>query len=1158
LHVIFRILGPLEAVDGGRAVELPRRKHRALLATLILHAGEVVSPDRLIEDLWGESPPRTARDALQNYVSLLRKTLGADVLVTREGGYVLEVTPEQVDLGRFERLWTEARATADVGERAAKLREALGLWRGPPLGDLAYEPFATIEVARLEELRLAAMQDLVDAELELGRAAELIPDLEALISEHPFDERLRGQLMLALYRAGRQSEALEAYQTARRTLDEELGLEPGPLLRELEQAILRHDPSLDSSAPTPASRRTATIVFVAADAQDPEAVGGWLRKVRDAMSRHGGRTAFAADAAMGVFGAPQAHEDDALRAVRAAVELRSALPAARIGIATGPVYVDGDVVAGAPVTLAGQLEQAAPAGETLVSASTLRLVRDAVRVRRATWVSADAFRLDEVVEGAPGVARRFSTPLVDRRHELAALRDAFADARDRRSCAVFTVLGDAGIGKTRLARELAREVRDTATVLVGRCVSYGEGATYLPLTEMIDTDFLDAGSTGEIFLRARRELEARAAERPLLLLFEDVHWAEPTLLDFVEYLAEHATGSPMLALCLARPDLMLERSRWNASLVLEPLTDAQSRELVGEAPDADRIVEIAEGNPLYVQQLAAYVEEEGAAALDSIPASIEAIIASRVDRLGVEERSLAQRAAVVGRRFTLAAAAALGPTDALPRLERDAFVHHARDQYRFHHALVRDVVYAGIPKAERAELHRRHADWLDGQPEGTDELVGYHLEQAADYLRELGAPDQQVERLAANAGARLGAAGIRAWKHGDATTTANLLGRAVDLVPELDPRRLELGCELGEALMTAGEYARSESVLIDVQSKAAASGHRNLELRARLSWMNTRLYVDPATPAGDLVDEAERAAPVLGEYGDDRALGRAWYYVATVRGSYHLRYEDAEQAARIALVHYDRAGWPNGACLSVVAAALYNGPAPVSEALPACEELLAGSAIIAQASMLSCVAALRAMKGDVDQARAEAQEGRALLESLGQTAACEYQYGEVEPEIELAAGDTERARQLLERNIAWLERMGERAFVATRKARLAGVLCDAGRVDEAEHLARQAQRESSPDDLVTQTVARESLAKALARRGSLVEAETLAQEAIELLASADTLRRQADALLALADVLDLAGNETGARQAIAGALELLRRKGDVVGAAHVSSSRRWE
>jgi len=498
--VEFRVLGPLEAVEGGQAVDLPRRKHRALLAVLLLHVGEPMSADRLVDELWGETPPRTARDALQNYVSLLRKALGGDLLVTQGAGYLLDIDVEQVDLGRFERLCAEGRTAVDADTRARRLREGLALWRGPPLADLAYEPFAAVEIARLEELRLAAAEDLVDAELELGRHADLVPELETLIREHPFDERLRGQLMLALYRAGRQAEALDAYRAARLMLDEELGLEPGPPLRELEQAILRHDASLASAPPAAAaaSRRTVTALFAGlADAEtgDPEAVGAAFEQARTAIERHEGSTSFVGDAIMGVFGAPQAHEDDALRSVRAAVELHAVLPGARIGIATGEVYAGGEVVTGAAVTLARRLEQAARPGETLVAPATLRLVRDAVRVRRSTRKGIAAHGLVELVAGAPGLARRLRTPLVGREAELAALRAAFAEARDERRCVVFTVVGDAGIGKTRVALELVSEVQSQASVHVGRCVSYGEGATFAPLTEMLEHAILDAGTT---------------------------------------------------------------------------------------------------------------------------------------------------------------------------------------------------------------------------------------------------------------------------------------------------------------------------------------------------------------------------------------------------------------------------------------------------------------------------------------------------------------------------------------------------------------------------------------------------------------------------------------------------------------------------------------
>jgi DNA-binding SARP family transcriptional activator len=242
----FRILGPLEVWDRGRPLELRRRRLRALLAMLLLRPGEPIATDELVEGLWGENSPRTARAALQNYVSQLRRTLGPGVVLSRPGGYVLDVRPEQTDVGRFEHLVAESRRATSDEERAKRLRDGLALWRGPPLADLSREPFAAYEVGRLEQLRLPAVEDLIDAELSLGAGAELVGELESLIAEHPFRERLRGQLMLALYRAGRQAEALEAYQATRRTLIEELGIEPGEPLRELERAILCQDPSLAS------------------------------------------------------------------------------------------------------------------------------------------------------------------------------------------------------------------------------------------------------------------------------------------------------------------------------------------------------------------------------------------------------------------------------------------------------------------------------------------------------------------------------------------------------------------------------------------------------------------------------------------------------------------------------------------------------------------------------------------------------------------------------------------------------------------------------------------------------------------------------------------------------------------------------------------------
>jgi DNA-binding SARP family transcriptional activator len=239
----FRILGPLEVWDGVNAVQLGGQRQRAVLAVLAIHVGEVVPSERLITYLWGESPPPTAATSLQNAISQLRKSLGADVVETRTPGYALNAEKDAVDARRFERLLSEARS-ADADDRIQLVNDALQLWRGPALGEFAYESFAQTEAARLEELRVTAVEERIEAELELGSAADFVGELEAIVRENPLRERPRGQLMLALYRSGRQAEALQAYQDARRMLVEELGIEPTPALQQLHASILRQESAL--------------------------------------------------------------------------------------------------------------------------------------------------------------------------------------------------------------------------------------------------------------------------------------------------------------------------------------------------------------------------------------------------------------------------------------------------------------------------------------------------------------------------------------------------------------------------------------------------------------------------------------------------------------------------------------------------------------------------------------------------------------------------------------------------------------------------------------------------------------------------------------------------------------------------------------------------
>jgi DNA-binding SARP family transcriptional activator len=340
-----RLLGPIEAARDGGLVPLGGQKPRALLAVLALEPGRVVSVDRLIEALWPGDPPETAAHAVQVYVSQLRKALGP-VIATRAPGYELELAPERVDVHRFTRLAQEGRTALQDDPVAAEgaLREALGLWRGPALADFLYEPFAQTEIARLEELRTVVLEERIEADLALGRHAELVSELDALVQAQPLRERPRAQLMLALYRSGRQADALAAYRAARELFVEELGIDPGPELRELEGAILRQDESLlleDDVAAKPAMqfRRLAAILFCdvvesmgLAEELDAETLGSVQRRyfetVSAAITRHGGTVEkYAGDAVMAAFGIPISHEDDALRAARAALEIQTGVRA---------------------------------------------------------------------------------------------------------------------------------------------------------------------------------------------------------------------------------------------------------------------------------------------------------------------------------------------------------------------------------------------------------------------------------------------------------------------------------------------------------------------------------------------------------------------------------------------------------------------------------------------------------------------------------------------------------------------------------------------------------------------------------------------------------------------------------------------------------------
>ncbi len=702
----FRILGSLEVLENGQAVELGGAKQRALLAILLLRANEVVSTDRLIDALWDENAPETGRKALQVYVSQLRKAIGSDRLRTKAPGYMLLVDDTELDLHRFERL-----------VEANRHRDALMLWRGPALSEFAYQGFAQSEIARLEEIRIACFEDRIEADLVAGRHGGIVGELEMLVGQNPLRERVRAQLMLALYRSGRQAEALDAFQDLRRALVEELGIDPSRPTRELQQAILQQDPALDlprdepsvpalEPAPLPPppqsaepvtreSRKSVTAIAIALDASsaqgarlDPEArrrmSSHAFGEIQAAVERHGGSVeTLTGDGLTAVFGLPLVHEDDALRAVRAADEIHARVSdlarqlldehaarlELRIGVSTGEV-VTGDPVGGQPratgepFTVSFRLGHIAQAGETLLDEATNRLVRDSVVVEASGVDSEPVIRLVQLIEAPGRRVSRFASPMVGRERERRRLEDAFEQAVSDLSCHLFTILGPAGVGKSRLVREFLGDIGGQVTIARGRCLSYGEGITFWPvleavkdLTELDDTESVEqsrrrvaallggaedadvlaqqvtevigvaeaAVGVEESFTTIRRFFEALAVRLPLLVVFDDIHWGETTFLDLVEHIVDWTRDAPLLLVCVARPELLDARPGWGGgkpnatSILLEPLSDEQCgrliENLIGETELADevatRVTAAAEGNPLFVEEMLSMLIDDG-------------------------------------------------------------------------------------------------------------------------------------------------------------------------------------------------------------------------------------------------------------------------------------------------------------------------------------------------------------------------------------------------------------------------------------------------------------------------------------------------------------------------------------------------------------------
>jgi predicted ATPase len=831
------------------------------------------------------------------------------------------------------------------------------------------------------------------------------------------------------------------------------------------------------------------------------------------------------------------------------------------------------------------------------------------------------------------------TGIVGRGLETARLVQEFQFVVSTRSSSLITVLGEAGIGKSRLVEESTRQIGDAAQVLRGRCLAYGRGITFWPLVEIVrqaagigEDDmpataraklgavFGEDGAAGaadrvasaiglsdgqfpvdEVYWGTRKLFERLGRLRPLVVVFEDIHWAEAALLDLIARVAETAADTPLLVVCAARPELAERRPGWlerpDAHVVsLEPLSVQQTAlvvdNLLGDADldDAARtsIVAAADGNPLFAEQLLSMLIDDGYLRREngswrrtrdirtlSVPPTIDALLSARLDLLAHEERAVIEPASVVGGVFQLSAVRALVDDTTRERLPAHLRTLQVKQLigpersppanedvwFRFHHILIRDAAYQGLLKRRRAALHERFADWVEvvsgERDRGVEyeEIVGYHLEQAYRYLSELGPPGDRGRDLAVRAAGRLGSAGRRAFARADMSAAANLLRRAVTLLPTEDRTRLALLPQLAEALMEIGEFPWA--MLFLDEATELASGDPRLEADLVLTRLLVRHHVEENLEQWreEVAREAERLIPVLQEQRADAELAKAWRLLGFVHGSV-CRYGDAAAAVKEAAKHARRANDLRLEARNVSSytlAALY-GPTPTREAIEHCEYLITEglSDRQAEALVLCSLAQLRAMRGEFERARELVRAARTVLDDLGVIVLAAATAID-SARVELLAGDLVTAERELRHAEETLTALGEKYLLPPLAAVLAQVVYAQGRADEAEQITRRTEELSDPDDVEPQALWRSVRAKVLAGRDLADEAEQLAREAVRLMRATDAPGMQADALLDLAEVLRRSAGADEARAVAVEAKALYESKGNTAAAARAAA-----
>ncbi|MEP6469770.1 MAG: adenylate/guanylate cyclase domain-containing protein [Chloroflexota bacterium] len=1018
------------------------------------------------------------------------------------------------------------------------------------------------------------------------------------------------------------------------------------------------------------SRRTVTILFADVSGStslgeqlDPESLRAlmsrYFAEMRTIIERHGGTVEkFIGDAVMAVFGIPDLHEDDALRAVRAAADIRDSLAELnkeleqsrglaivfRTGVNTGQV-VAGDpssgqtLVTGDTVNTAARLEQAAPPGQILLGRATYRLVRDAVVAEPVEPIQAKgkaepvpAYRLVSVIAGAAGLSRRLDAPMVGRGRELRLLTDAFERSVADRAGQLVTMLGAAGVGKSRLVAEFRSQIGERATFLAGRCLSYGEGITYWPLADALRpvvavddsqpaeswragltrlvagqaqaeaiveqvTGLLGVGEAAggtEGFWAVRRLLESMARQLPLVLVIDDLQWATPTFLDLVEHVADWTRDAPILLVGLARPDLLDGRPGWGGgkmnatTFLLEPLDassiDSVLAHLVGsEIADGlgRRIAAAAEGNPLFVEELVAMLIEGGALVPEAdgmrltaepaeleVPPSIEALMSARLAQLPAGDRAALERGSVIGIQFGAGELARLSDESEratvrsalmamvrrdLLRPDTEAQLPLGADDeaFRFRHQLIHDGAYAGMSKAERARLHARYAAMLEELPAEQlgllDEVVGYHLEQAHLLWESLGGQPASLD-VAARAAAHLGAAGKRALDRWDGAAAANMLSRALRLLPPTAAQRIPLLPQLAYALSGRGRFDEAEAAL----SEAIAATDDGSQPAARVEALLTRtgLALQRGARGIDQDADVEEALAIAEATGDPRPLAMARLTLA-YRASFYGRTEEARREAQLAIEAAQRAGdlaLEADARISVgFDTWMATGTASDIDRIHAENLAFARkhNLLGIQAGVLRAQSAEAGRRGLHDEARRLMTECLAIVDELGLPllrAGMSTERGLVE----YLAGDALARERVLREGFDQLREMGERGVLSTIAADLADALIDLGRVDEAQAVCTVAEDAGADDDMATQVRVRLVRARLAAQRGRMTEALSLAADAMALADQGEVYDLRTGSRLVLAELLLDMGRLDEARTRAEELLDLARVRGDVV------------